>query len=317
MNVLVTGAGGFLGQTLCARMLAAPGPAAHRIVLVDRSLPSVPADPRLVLIAGDIADPLTPGLERALADAHVVVHLAAIPGGAAERDYAASKRVNLDASLALLARLSARDRPVRFVYASTIAVFGEPLPEAIDDSTAAHPTMTYGAHKLMIETELGDMSRRGQIDGLSIRLPGLLARPAGGSGMKSAFMSELFHACVASRRFVVPTAREATVWVMSATCAVGNLLHAATCPTTPAGSARAVTLPALRVTMDELAAAVIRRTGCDPALVSFERDEALEAQFGRLPPLKTAAAESLGFCHDGNLDALVVRALGDAGYGAR
>ena len=316
MNVLVTGAGGFLGRILCARLISDRGLAAERIVLVDRSLPPLPEDPRLTAIVGDVAEPLTPALARALADAQVVIHLAAIPGGAAERDYAASKRVNLDASLELLARTAGRDRPVRFVYASTIAVFGEPMPPAIDDSTATRPTMTYGAHKLMVETELCDMTRRGQLDGFALRLPGLLARPAGDSGMKSAFMSELFHACVASRRFVVPTSREATVWVMSASRAIDNLLHAAGLPRTPAASVRAFTLPALRVTMGELVAAVVRRTGCDQALVSFERDAALEAQFGRLPPLETRTADGLGFRHDGDLDALIVRALGDAGYGA-
>lgn len=316
MNLFITGAGGFLGRVLLERLRAQPQASASRIVVVDRVPYEGPPDPRVTSIVGDIADDWTPALERALAASDVVLHLAAVPGGAAERDPAASKRVNLEASLRLLAATAGRPRPVRFVYASTIAVFGEPMPAAIDDATAPRPTMTYGAHKLMVETALTDWSRRGEIDGLALRLPGLVARPSGVSGMKSAFMSELFHACARARPFVVPTAREATVWVMSASGAAANLVRAASLPAPPAGTLRAFTLPALRVTMGELASAVVRGTGCDAGLVSFERDAALEAQFGRLPPLETPTADALGFTDDGNLDTLVRHALGDAGYGA-
>jgi hypothetical protein len=79
----------------------------------------------------------------------------------------------------------------------------------------------------------------------------------------------------------------------------------------PSGSCR---LPALRVTVRELATAVAAATGCDMSLVSFERDDALERQFGRLPVLSTQVADSLGFSNDGELAALVARALRDAGH---
>jgi len=313
MNVLVTGAAGFVGRVLCARLLATTPEAAARFTFIDRAI-GASADPRLETVSADLAAG-SPALERALAHADTVIHLAAVPGGAAERDYAASRRVNLELSLAMLEQLAARAKPVRFVYASTIAVFGEPLPPAIDDGTPALPTMTYGAHKLMVETALSDLSRRGALDGFAVRLPGLLARPPGGGGMKSAFMSELFHAAVARRPFVVPTGEDATVWIMSVSCAVENLLHAARLAGGAARPRRAFTLPALRVTMGELVRAVARRTGTDPRTFTFERDAALEAQFGRLPPLATPTADALGFRHDGDLDSLVARALADAGDG--
>jgi D-erythronate 2-dehydrogenase len=312
MNVVITGAGGFLGRILITRLCAAWPDPAHRFTLVDQSKPIVGADPRIDWLIGDFGQ--VSGLDEALAASDVVVHLAAIPGGAAERDYALAKRVNLDLSLALIEKIAAGPRPKRFVYASTVAVFGEPLPQAIDDTTAPRPTMTYGAHKLMVEIALENLTRLQRIDALAIRFPGLLARPAGGSGMRSAFMSELFHACATARPFVVPTGREATVWVMSASCAADNLIRAAEMAAPRAGHSRAFTLPALRVTMGDLTAALVRRSGCDPDLVSFERDAALEAQFGRLPPLATPLANALGFESDGDLDSLVARALADAGY---
>jgi nucleoside-diphosphate-sugar epimerase len=240
--------------------------------------------------------------------------LAAIPGGAAEQDYALSKRVNLDQTLELIEKAAAGSRRTRFIYASTIAVFGEPLPGRIDDETPPRPTLTYGVHKLMIEIALENLTRLGRLEALALRFPGLLARPAGGSGMRSAFMSELIHACAAARPFTVPTGRAATVWAMSASQAADNLIHAAQMAAPQKGTRRAFTLPALRMTMGDLAAAVARVTRCDPGLISFEPDAALEAQFGRLPPLAAPYAEALGFSCDRNLDELVVRALADAGY---
>jgi nucleoside-diphosphate-sugar epimerase len=314
MNVLVTGAAGFVGRILCARLLATTSDPDARFTWIDR-LMGAAADPRVATISADL-DARSPELARALERADTVIHLAAVPGGAAERDHAASRRVNLDLSLAMLEQVAGRTRPVRFVQASTIAVFGEPLPPAIDDQTPTLPTMTYGAHKLMVETQIQDLSRRGLLDGLAVRLPGLLARPPGDASMKSAFMSELFHACAAGRPIVVPTGPDATVWIMSASRAVENLLHAARTARGDSIPRRAFTLPALRVTMGALAQAVAQKTRADPLSIRFERDEALEAQFGRLPALTTATADALGFRHDGDLESLVERALRDAGYGA-
>ena len=72
---------------------------------------------------------------------------------------------------------------------------------------------------------------------------------------------------------------------------------------------RAVTLPALRVSMGDLADSIARQCGVSPDLVRYEPDAALEAAFAAQPPLATPAAEKAGFAHDGNLDTLVQSAL--------
>ncbi len=312
MNVLITGAAGFLGRIVTRRLCAAWPDPTHRFTLVDLSRAEGVQDPRVSWLTGDFGR--AGDVDTALFACDAVIHLAAIPGGAAERDYALARRVNLDQTLELIEKVASARQPKRFVYASTIAVFGEPLPAAIDDDTSPHPTMTYGAHKLMVEVALENLSRLGRLEAIAIRFPGLLARPAGGSGMRSAFMSELFHACAAGRPFVVPTGRGATVWAMSASRAALNLIHALEMPPPGPSGRRACTLPALRTSMGALAVAVARRTRSDPASISFERDEALEAQFGRLPPLAAPYAESLGFAGDPSLDELVGQALEDAGY---
>ena len=72
---------------------------------------------------------------------------------------------------------------------------------------------------------------------------------------------------------------------------------------------RAVTLPALRVTMGDLATEIARQTGAAPGLVSYAPDAALEAAFAAQPPLATPAAQAAGFAHDGDLQSLVASAL--------
>jgi hypothetical protein len=70
-----------------------------------------------------------------------------------------------------------------------------------------------------------------------------------------------------------------------------------------------VTLPALRLTMGELAAEIARQCGVSADLVRYEPDAALEAAFAAQPPLATPAADHAGFAHDGDAASLVASAL--------
>lgn len=313
MKTIVTGAAGFLGRALTARLLAVSSGPDHRFVFVDRT-PVVTADPRVRCVTGDLSDPAM--IDDLVAGAQVLYHLAAMPGGTAESDYEGSRKSNLEASLLLLERAAAEPKPVRFVYASSIAVFGAPLPAHIDDATCPRPTMTYGAHKLMVSIALCNLTRLQRLDGFALHLPGLVARPRSAAGMKSAFMSDVFHAMANAERYVLPTAAEATAWFMSRPRCVDNLLHAGTMAAPPEDAPRAFTLPVVRTSMREVVEALAQHAHADPELVEFRPDAKLEAQFGRLPPLTAAWAESLGFRSDGSLQALVANALRDAGYGA-
>ena len=304
-RVLVTGAGGFVGRALVERLAADPRLGGGRLTLVDLSLSQAPAG--TVRIAGDLSEPAI--LAEAMRGApDIVFHLASLPGGAAEADPAASRRANLDASLALFEALAGQGRAPRIVYASSIAVFGAPLPDHVDDHTPPRPAMTYGAHKLMTEIALADWTRRGAVRGIALRLPGIVARPRSAGGFKSAFMSDVFHALAAGRAFEAPVGPDATAWLMSARCCVDNLVRALDAPAeTPA----AVTLPAVRASMGELVAAIAAARGRDPGLVTYAPDPALEAQFGRQPPLTATAAEAAELNSDGDLAALVANVLED------
>ncbi len=127
--------------------------------------------------------------------------------------------------------------------------------------------------------------------------------------MKSAFMSDVFHAISVGEEFVMPVSPDATAWLTSVGCAVRNLTHALQVDLDNSPASRAATLPALRVRMGDLVGEIALQVGESVELVSYLPDSALEAAFGTLPELVTPVADSLGFSNDGDLSALVSRAL--------
>lgn len=318
MRVLVTGAGGFIGATLLCLLAARPRIGDQAIELLaacDQRLPALPAG--VAGIEGDLGQPQVLARIADLAP-DVCFHLAAVPGGAAEADPALSRRVNLDASLDLFDTLACIERgrgacPPVVVYASTIAVYGHPLPDLVDAATPTRPPMTYGAHKLACETVLADHTRRGSLDGRSLRLPGIVARPRAPSGLVSAFMSDVMHSLKAGEAFTCPVGPEATAWWMSARRCAQNLVHAAVMDAAGDGP-RTWVLPVLRLSMAELVQTLSAVYGVDgERLVRYAPQPAVEAVFGRYPSLDDRAARALGLRDDGTPSALVRRAL-DAGF---
>ncbi len=305
MTIIITGAGGFVGRELVGTLLAR----GDQVVAMDTVTSGLPDHVNLRKVEGDIGS----GDVRTAAFAggcSALVHLATVPGGAAEADPAASRRINVDAMYDLLDLAKAGGTKPRVVYASSIAVFGDPLPpKGVDDATPLAPKMIYGGHKAMMEIAVAMMHHRGEVDGVSVRLPGILARPKGPSGMKSAFMSDLFHALREGKPFICPVSEGATIWAQSVKQCARNLVHALDMESSAMPRTRVVTLPAQRITMGALAGEIAAQTGASPNLVSYEPNAALEEAFGAQPPLATPAADACGFAHDGDLATLVANAL--------
>jgi hypothetical protein len=127
--------------------------------------------------------------------------------------------------------------------------------------------------------------------------------------MLSAFMSDIFWKLRDGERFMCPVSADAVAWWMSVGCCVDNLLHAASLDAREVEARRDWTLPVLRLRIADLVDGLARRYGEDRRdLVTYAPDDALEQAFGRFPPLDAAAAERIGFRHDGDVDRLVVNA---------
>jgi nucleoside-diphosphate-sugar epimerase len=309
MRILVTGAGGCVGRQVVGRL------ADHTVIAIDRYAENVPALPHVIPLVGDLCDRRV--LSVALAEGcDAVVHLATVPGGAAEEAAERAWRVNVDGTMMVAGMASEVGRQPRFVFASSIAVFGERLPATVDDATTPAPTMLYGAHKAMMELWLAALTRRRELDAISVRLPGIVARSGMSAGLKSAFLSDLFHATREGRSFLIPVSPEATCWLQSVECAAENICHAIFADMKRAPACRAVTLPATRTRVNELVAEVAAQTRACPGSVSYVPDEKLESTFGRYPPLATPCADALGFVADGSLGLLVSNALAALGTGA-
>lgn len=312
-HIVVTGSEGFVGQVLVKRLLrdGMGGRAVTRLSLLDVGFARPANDPRVRHIAGSIADPVV----RASAYDGVVdavFHLASVPGGAAEKNYELGRAINLDATLGLLEDLRPQAIPPRFVFASTIAVYGEHLPDEVNERTLPNPGLSYGTHKLAGEYLVADATRRGWVQGCSLRLPGVVARPGEGAGMMSAFMSLLFWKLAAGEPLTVPVSRTGVAWWISVGACVDNLLHAATVDPALLNPRRSYQMPVLRLTVGELVTALAQRFGTDrEALVTYQPDPFIEKLFAAYPPLATPQAEALGWVNDGDIQTLITRAMAD------
>ncbi|MGO8910924.1 MAG: NAD-dependent epimerase/dehydratase family protein [Bradyrhizobium sp.] len=305
MRILVTGAAGFIGSALLKSLIGEPaGPEIVAVDLAER--PAWAAAARVRWICGGVDN-------RAVMDAifraefDLVFHLSSVPGALAENDPRLGRRVNLDASLDLLERLAAMSRCPRVVYASSIAVYG-PSSGPVSSRMPPRPAITYGAHKRMVEIALADHVRRGEISAISVRLPGIVARPGPATGFGSAYMSELLHALSAGKPYCCPVSPSATAWWLSVTQAVNNLIHAGAI-----AHCGAVQVPALCLAVDEIVEGIADVYGTERAsLIQYRPDDRIEATFGRLPELDVADERELGFTDDGSVATLIRNALAQA-----
>jgi nucleoside-diphosphate-sugar epimerase len=314
MRVLVTGACGFIGRALVDAFAAKPekigsAPGTLSLALTDRAEAPKAAPPTASWTRGEIDDPAL--LDRLFdRPVDVVFHLAGVVSGAAEADYALGKRVNLDATIALLERCRAqagRGGPVaRFVYASSIAVFGTPLPARIDDTTAPEPTLSYGAHKRACELLIDDCTRRGFIDGRALRLSGVVVRPPLANGALSSFNSDLIREPLAGRGYVCPVSADATIWIVSLGRTIENLIRLARIDGAAVGPRRALTTPSLALSIADIVAAIGRADATAAARIRFDPQPAIEAQFGRWPlDCSFERGRAIGLTCDASIDDVI------------
>ncbi|MEM9852653.1 MAG: D-erythronate dehydrogenase [Pseudomonadota bacterium] len=299
-RVLIIGAAGMLG----GRLARALGPAAA-MLLVDRSAPSIPdaAPIETEARALDLAAPGAAGDLAAWAP-DLVYHLAAVVSGQAEADFDLGYRVNLDATRALLDALRPGDRRPRVVFSSSLAVYGPPFPAVVPDSFAPAPASSYGVQKLMGEHLVSDYSRKGFIDGVSLRLPTVVVRPGAPNAATSGFMSAIIREPLNGQRATVPVSRDLAVWIASPDVTVASLVRAATMDT---GVARVLSARGISVTIADMVAALGRIAGPDvAALVEDGADPAAARVVETWPSAYAcAAARAQGFPVDDGIEAII------------
>lgn len=314
MEVLITGGAGFLGSKLARQLLARgtlAGPSGQaekisRITLLDQVAAQGFDDSRITIMTGDAADAaviakaLTPSVQS-------VFHLAAVVSGEAESDFDLGMRINLDATRILLEQARKNGNRPRLVFTSSVAVFGGDLPPKVLDTTPATPQGSYGAQKAMCELMVTDYSRKGFVDGRSLRLPTVTVRPGKANKAASSFASGIIREPLNGVVSECPVPPDTKVWALSPRSTVHNLIHAHELDSAAFGSAGAVNLPGLTTTVGEMVAAMGRVAGADTMkLVEWKEDPAIMKLVRTWPgDFVTTRAEKMGFVHDASFDDVV------------
>jgi D-erythronate 2-dehydrogenase len=268
MRIVITGGAGFLGRRLALRLLQrgtltdAKGRQREiaQIVLLDVVSATLPADPRLTSIAGDLADAAV--VEHAVTDdTDTVFHMAAVVSGQAEADFDVGMRVNLDATRLLLERCRRLHAPPKFVFTSSLAVFGGPVPDPVTDDAPVTPQASYGAQKLIGEYLVYDMTRKGFIDGRSLRLPTITVRPGKPNKAASSFASGIIREPLAGVDAICPVAPATRMWVQSPRAVIENLIIGHEAPATSFAHTRSVNVPGICVPVADMVAALRKVAG--------------------------------------------------------
>jgi len=319
MKLLITGAAGFLGARLARRLLARghlDGQALSAVVLADLAMPPADLlrDPRVRANVGALLTQCD-GFRSAAFD--MVFHLASAVSAECEADFDLGLRSNLDTTRALLDALRAAGNVPRFIFASSVAVFGSDpalrLPPLVRDDTLPTPQSSYGIHKFICEQLVADYTRKGYIDGRSARLMSVAVRPGRPNGAASGFLSGIVREPLAGEPSVCPVSPDTAVAVSSPSRTIGGLIAVAEARREAFGGRTALNLPALTVRVQDMLDALSAVAGAAASkLVSFEPDAAIAAIVGSWPArFDNARAQRLGLKPDSDFVSIIRQFLND------
>jgi D-erythronate 2-dehydrogenase len=328
MRVVITGGAGFLGKLLAARILERGALAdadghpreVSELVLVDMAAAQGEpwlADKRVSQVIGDVADRNV--LARAMSpNTGSIFHLAAVVSGQAEADFDIGMRVNVDATRALLELTRSLPTAPKFVFTSSIAVFGGALPAVLPDDQILTPQGSYGAQKAMCELLVSDMSRKGMIDGRSLRLPTVTVRPGKPNKAASSFASGIIREPLAGVDAVCPASPETKMWVQSPPRVIENLLIGHDAPAAKLTNTRSISVPGITVSVREMVDS-LRRVAGDAVVnrVTWQLDPSIDRLVSSWPQAFTAErGKALGMTVDKSFDDMVRAYINSTGAAA-
>jgi nucleoside-diphosphate-sugar epimerase len=289
MSILVTGAAGYIGSAL-AKALPAD------TVTTDQAAPA--------RVIGNLA---YPRFARSLitSDIDVVFHLASLVSGGAEQNFELGTKVNLDATRDLLEACRLAGHCPRFVFASSIAVYGE--VDEVDDDTPPSPRLSYGAQKLVCEILIDDYSRRGYVDGRALRLPTVMVRPGGANTAVSGWASAVIREPLAGRDYVCPVRPDTRMACISVGRVVQNLIKMSETPKEALGFHRTVLVTGIPVSAHEMWRSINTKA---TAKLRFDPDPVVQGLMDRVPKATfSRRAAQLGLAHSASIDEIVAEYL--------
>jgi threonine 3-dehydrogenase len=240
--ILITGASGEIGHGLIPRLYAI---GSHPIVTLDLKPLSPTIAPQVRhQYLGSILDGQL--LDRILAEFEVelIFHLAALLSTRSEFAPAAAHRVNVEGTMAMLEfaqrQGESHGRPVKFMYPSSIAVYGMPSLDVkarvrkVKEDQYNQPTTMYGCNKLYCEQlgryyalyykRLAAKKLSGKVDFRCIRFPGLISADTVPSGGTSDYGAEMIHTAAHSQPYTCFVRPDTRIPFMAMPDAVDALL---------------------------------------------------------------------------------------------
>ncbi|HJL42509.1 MAG TPA: NAD-dependent epimerase/dehydratase family protein [Myxococcales bacterium LLY-WYZ-16_1] len=241
--ILVTGAGGEMGTGLIDRL-------SERSDTEVLALDLHPLEPHLarrcaVELQGDILDARL--IERLVAEFEIqaVFHLAALLSTRAEFSPETAHEVNVQGTLSLLKMATEQSRaqgePVKFLFPSSIAVYGLAGPEEkaqagrLTEDQFTRPITMYGCNKLACEhlgryyashyRQLSAERNAPSIDFRAIRFPGLISAFTLPHGGTSDFAPEMVHAAARGEPYACFVREDTRIPFMAMPDAIDGLLQ--------------------------------------------------------------------------------------------
>jgi nucleoside-diphosphate-sugar epimerase len=312
MHILITGAAGMIGRKLTERLVidrALGDQPVDRLTLIDIVAPARPAgfSDHVKTRAADLADPGV--ADKAVSERpDVIFHLAGVVSGEAETDFEKGYRVNLDGTRALLEAVRALDRyKPKFVFTSSIAVFGAPFPDAIPDEFHLTPLTSYGTQKAICELLLADYTRRDFLDGVGIRLPTICVRPGKPNKAASGFFSGIIREPLSGQEALLPVADTVRHTHASPRAAVGFLIHAAGLSREQIGPRVNLSMPGVSCTVGEQIEALKRVAGDKVAARIRRAPDPLVERIvsGWAERIEAKRAQALGFKAEQSFDDII------------
>ena len=316
MQVVVTGGAGMLGKKLVRAILkrgtlaGADGQQTKvdRIVVLDvvPSADGLPNDSRVSYTQGEVYDPalmktlIAPGTGS-------VFHFAAVVSAGAEADTDLGYRVNLDGTRVVLEACRALGSKPRVVFTSSVAVYGGDMPVVIPDDYPLRPQTSYGSQKAMGELLLNDYTRKGFIDGRALRLPTIVVRPGKHNLAASTFASSIIREPLSGQEAVCPVDPKTMMPLLSPRKTVEAFQRAHDLPGSAWGSNRAMHLPSLDVSVNEMAEGLKKVAGADAyGRIKWQIEPRIQAIVATWPGrLNSARARSMGFESDASVEAII------------
>lgn len=172
MNILITGGFGYIGGRLAKSILDRTN---HRVILGSRSQKKIPS--QLTGASSVVIQWESPeSLEGVVSDVDIVIHASGMNAQDCEDDPEMALQVNGFATSNLL-KAAIKQNVGRFIYLSTIHVYGAPLSGKITEETPVKGEHPYATSHQFGENAVLSETKKGNIEGIVLRISNAFGPP--------------------------------------------------------------------------------------------------------------------------------------------